>query len=310
MISANKIRSTFEEEPRKHPKGHSAVLIGITVTNVIAFIAVVFLNIAATFPSIGIFKKETGNISRKYPTEITPVGWTFPIAWNIIYVWQGLWLFYNLTLLFRTSKGGRLYRSPLILDAVFHLFYLSNLGFNITWLLLWDEEWLDLAFGALFCLTIALYFCVFLAHRNIYHGEAELRRNKSIDVYLMRILVNNGLAFYAAWTTIATCLNFAIAIAHKWQLLSVLNSSIIALSILSFIIFIYFALDIYFLEKFTRFTWSPYILMGIAFAGVLVGNWNLSNSTTIFALILAVIGPGLMFIIKILVTIYKSCTEK
>lgn len=49
----------------------------------------------------------------------------------------------------------------------------------------------------------------------------------------MRIFINNGLAFYATWVTIATHLNFTIALTYEWKLLSAENSSIVALSILS-----------------------------------------------------------------------------
>jgi hypothetical protein len=35
-------------------------------------------------------------------------------------------------------------------------------------------------------------------------------------LWCYRILVNNGLAFYATWITVATTLNLAIAITYNW----------------------------------------------------------------------------------------------
>ena len=49
----------------------------------------------------------------------------------------------------------------------------------------------------------------------------------------MRLFVNNGIAFYATWVTIASCLNLAIALIYKWKLLSNMDASIVALSVLS-----------------------------------------------------------------------------
>ena len=38
-----------------------------------------------------LFKSKTGDVSDKYPTDITPAGWTFTI-WIVIFIWQGLWV--------------------------------------------------------------------------------------------------------------------------------------------------------------------------------------------------------------------------
>ena len=36
-------------------------------------------------------------------------------------------------------------------------------------------------------------------------------------LWLYRILLNNGLVFYATWVTVATALNFAIALTYEWN---------------------------------------------------------------------------------------------
>jgi hypothetical protein len=52
-------------------------------------------------------------------------------------------------------------------------------------------------------------------------------------IWLYRMLVNNGLAFYATWVTIATFVNLTIAISYKWSNTSTVTSSIISLSIIT-----------------------------------------------------------------------------
>ena len=65
------------------------------------------------------------------------------------------------------------------------------------------------------CITLTLYAALFITHKNIYDAKLQLNQEK-IFLWLYRILVNNGLAFYAAWVTVATMLNLAIAIQHFW----------------------------------------------------------------------------------------------
>jgi hypothetical protein len=51
----------------------------------------------------------------------------------------------------------------------------------------------------------------------------------------MRILINNGLVFYATWVTVATNLNLAIALTYDWKVLDEENASLVGLSILAFV---------------------------------------------------------------------------
>jgi hypothetical protein len=51
----------------------------------------------------------------------------------------------------------------------------------------------------------------------------------------MRLLINNGLAFYATWVTLATNLNLAIALTYEWKVLDKEQSAILALSIVAIV---------------------------------------------------------------------------
>ena len=64
----------------------------------------------------------------------------------------------------------------------------------------------------------------------------------------------------------------------------------------------------YFFEKYLRYTFSPYIQLAIALGGILSKNWSSQSPAAIYALCLIIIGPGVMFISKIISTIYKSIT--
>ncbi len=88
------------------------------------------------------------------------------------------------------------------------------------------------------------------------------------------------------------------------------TSGVIGLSILAILLIAYFLMDIYFLEKYLRFTFSPYIQLAIALGGILSKNWSSQSPAAIFALCLIIIGPGIMFIAKTISTVYKSITQR
>ena len=54
-----------------------------------------------------------------------------------------------------------------------------------------------------------------ISHKNIYDAEAVLRNKNQVYLWLYRAFVNNGLAYYATWVTIATFLNFSIALTYR-----------------------------------------------------------------------------------------------
>jgi hypothetical protein len=80
-----------------------------------------------------------GNISRKYPTDITPSSATFA-TWQAIYVWQALWLIYNFVLIFLKFYDYPLYVKPPVLTIFLHVFVFFNWVFNISWLFTIDDE--------------------------------------------------------------------------------------------------------------------------------------------------------------------------
>ena len=104
---------------------------------------------------------------------------------------------------------------PAVLTPLFHLFVFINFVLNIVWLFLWDRQEFTAAFFVLFFMTAALYPAIVISHRNTYNAELD-GFNLQWVLWCYRILVNNGLAFYATWITVATNLNLAIAITYRW----------------------------------------------------------------------------------------------
>lgn len=197
------------------------------VLNTLLFIIMALFNAAASTNLIkGLFQNTTNVISDGAEVSITPAGWTFS-TWGIIYAWQILWLLFNVVLIFVKDKNNQpLYRSPVVLSFWFHLFISANFILNIVWLFIWSNKDLTGAFLVLFFMTAVLYVAIVISHKNIYDAEEELQSSKWV-IWLYRILVNNGLAFYATWISVATTVNLAIAITYAWTgIFKIFNSFI------------------------------------------------------------------------------------
>jgi len=292
---------------RKRNNAHNFFHIGLILLNCVVFAVMIFFNIAAG-QDWGIFQNSTGDISNANEVNITPAGWTFS-TWGIIYTWQTLWLIFNVVLIFIKYENLRLYREPPVLTPLFHIFIFANFCFNAGWLALWDQQHFTWSFILILFMLLSLYVALVISHNNIYNSEPFLRNKKWVLV-CYRALVNNGLAFYATWLTVATCLNLAIAMTYEWvssdQIDEFRNvSAIISLCILGTLLAIYFSLDIYFLEKFLRYTFSTYLQLFIAFSGILSKNWNGGESGSSILTLILVIMVGIMFVVKIGVSIYK-----
>jgi hypothetical protein len=157
---------------------HSAVNIAAIVLSILVFIVTVFINAAATQPSLGIFKNSTSAISASHEVDITPDGWTFS-TWGLIYTWQALWLVYNVAAIFIKTEDGPLYQNPPVLTIVFHIFVILNFVFNIIWLFLWEAERFGVGFFFLLFITLSLYAAAILSHKNIHDAERSLYGNKA-----------------------------------------------------------------------------------------------------------------------------------
>jgi len=173
----------------------------------------IFFNVAAAQP-LGIFRNKTGDISNANEVNITPAGATFS-TWGVIYTWQTLWLIFNVVLIFLKNDNNRLYYDPPVLTITFHIFIFLNYVFNAAWLALWDAQHFTVSFFFSLFMLLTAASAAFISHKNTVAAEPYLK-NRQWVIWLYRMLTNNALTFYAAWLTVATLLNLAIAITYEW----------------------------------------------------------------------------------------------
>ncbi|XP_054483333.1 uncharacterized protein LOC129116492 [Anoplopoma fimbria] len=262
-------------------KDNSLPRIVVIILCTVVFIAVLILN-ALAGSGRGPFKSTTGNVSSRYETDITPAGWTFSI-WGVIYTWLTLMVMYITTYVFRGSWAQSL------LPYSFYFCWLSNMVMNMIWLLLWDRELMLAALVVLILMTIsnltAMFFCCFATD---YYG-LWLQTFHRKDLYCLRILVQNGLALYTTWISIASLINFSLVL-HLWGVAKT-TAATASLCILFAEVVGWFLLENWVLDRWVRNILTVYPVVIVALVGNVFKHFNLDDPTpnSVFMVVLLVL---------------------
>lgn len=273
----------------------------LIVANLIAFIIKIVFNAQANTVS-RVFPVKTGDVSTKNQTDLTPAPVTFAI-WGVIYLLQLSWIIYTLSLIVRPA-------APDILPAWFYIAYMVTCCFNVTWLIVWAHQKIAAASAVLFGITLSLVTCLALAYNSLDSylmttGESFV---SSIDVWCIRALVLNGLMFYTAWVSIASCINFAIFLQRDVGLTRSRAGSI-ALSMLLAVLLVWFALENFTLSQYTKYTFSEYVVLIIGLFGVLRKQWTDGRGNQTYVLALFVLSI-LMFGARLMIILITSGTNE
>lgn len=285
--------------------GHKPVLLILTVLVLCFFIVTIVFNALASGAGTALYKSNTGAISDKYYTEITPAGWTFSI-WGFIYTWQALWIVYATINLFRKSEKGPYYTYPVLRPVPFLISYLINMASNCGWMVAFDREQLELSLALLLLITVTLYICLFFSYRSLDRGmDVLVKQKRKADVWLTRFLDQNGLSIYATWVTIASLLNLTFVLQYRSAFdISQQNAATISLGILSAIIAGFLIADWLFLDRYTRYTFTPYLVLIVALTGSLVKNYSEGARNTIFTIVLLAVA-GAATLVKIVLLVWR-----
>ncbi|XP_030613146.1 uncharacterized protein LOC115799978 [Archocentrus centrarchus] len=248
------------------------------ITLAIAIVlAVSFYIITMVFSALAALGKHpfllnTKNISDEFVTQITPSGWTFSV-WSIIYVFMGVGLLFVFAGIFRKNAYGYVYCSPVILPHGFFVTLCINLGINIGWLLLWDRKYTPAALAFLILIALTNYTVIFFSCYGLHNYGAWLKKYHKADLWLHHLLIQNGIAIYATWTTIASLVNLTIVLTYDASM-SHTDAATLALSVLTVVLIMWFILENSILDKYVRFILSIYPTVIWALTGVLTKNYN------------------------------------
>ncbi|MBA4121911.1 MAG: tryptophan-rich sensory protein [Acidobacteria bacterium] len=150
---------------------------------------------------------DTGAVSDKYPTRITPAGYAFAI-WSLIYL--GLIAFSIYQALPSNATRFRFVRTV----------YILNCAANCAWLYFWHQEMM------LICTAIIFLMLGTLAFINV-----KLQTTDSLEEFW---LAKFPFGLYFGWITVATILNASIALVS----LNIQTTNSIAVILSALLIFV------------------------------------------------------------------------
>ncbi|XP_037389965.1 uncharacterized protein si:ch211-161h7.5 [Pygocentrus nattereri] len=252
---------------------HSIARIAVIVLAIVVYITVITFNALAA-QGTGPFLSKTANISDKYVTQITPSGWTFSI-WGVIYFWLTLMLIYIATTVFRRNAYGPMYCSPSVLPYGFFISWIVNMLINIGWLLLWDRQVMIAALIMLALIAFTNYLAIFFSCYGLKEYGAWLNKYHTNDLWCIRILVQNGLAVYATWTSIATLINFTIVVSYEAGM-SQSDAATLSASLLLVEVAVWFILENFVIDKHVRYILTIYPVIIVALSGNMTKNFDAS----------------------------------
>ena len=153
---------------------------------VVATIGVIYFNYLAATGTLGGI--ETGAVSDKYPTLVTPAGYAFSI-WSLIYL--GLIVFSIYQVLPKNAERFRRVRTV----------YIVSCAANCAWLYFWHQEAILAATAMIFLLLGTLAFI-----------NVELKTTETISEFW---LAKFPFSLYFGWVTAAAIVNAAIALVYS-----------------------------------------------------------------------------------------------
>jgi benzodiazapine receptor len=163
--------------------------------NIVAYIVTVAVNgLAGSTTLLG--GVTSADVSDKYPTLVTPAGFTFAI-WGVIYTLLALFVVYQ-----ALPRN----RDKPFLGQVGIFFALSSV-FNICWLLLWHYDLISYSV----ILMLLLLASLILVYLRLDIGRVAVSLKERLFVHL-------PFSVYLGWISIATIANISVALtAAGWD---------------------------------------------------------------------------------------------
>ena len=257
------------------------------------------------------FVNNTIKLSDKYNLEtykldVTPADWTFLLS-ALIYLWQGVWLAYGLAMFCRRTAEGPMYLVFPVFPPILYIVYSFSLACNVAWLLIWDKEYMEVALVFINLMTCTLYICLVVSIRRLNeYGHLMIRHKLQKDIWMIRLVVQNGLGLFAAWGTVAAVFNFAIVLSYRTGLKQSRQDvgSTVSLIIFTLEIFAWFIFDNFVFEKLLRYLFTPYGVIVVSLIGIMTKNWNPTSRNAIYTATL--LGTAiLMSLLKLVLTTWR-----
>ena len=235
----------------------------------------------------------------------------FYYVWYFIYAWQGLWLIYGLTTILRKSSDDYLYKYPPTMHwLIYTNFIISNI-LNLCSSLLSNNHYYVLSTFYYFLISISIIISVVQSILQLHDYQREMYyTEKHADIWLLRILVQNGLLVYASWSFIFLLINLKITLVHEFNMSSQM-SALILLAALNAKVVINFILENFLFYKYLKFLFSSWLISIVFLIIFIIGFTHTSyNDLTFTCSIITLVNLLILFTIKVFIFLRKEIFHK
>nr|XP_046228084.1 uncharacterized protein LOC124049964 [Scatophagus argus]XP_046228085.1 uncharacterized protein LOC124049964 [Scatophagus argus] len=275
----------------------SPVRVVLMFVGLFTFIAAIVLNSLSAFGAQSVvFRQSTEDLTLKYATPITPAEWTL-FLWDFIYLWLSAMFIYFLVGLCRRSAYDWMYTTPAVLPYGFHVSIIINVCLNITWLFLLDRELLLPGLITSVLLMFTEYMILFFSCHGLKIYGAWLNKYHNADLWLIRVLVQNGVAVYATMGTLLTLLNLTMYLQHQTGT-SRCDCAKLSLLLLLMKLSAWFLLENFYFDEHVRYIVTIYPVVILWQAAILINSNSPEHQVYIFAASILAISSA-MFVARI-----------
>ena len=233
------------------------------ILNLIMYTLLLVMNYAANNSSGILFgNKSIGQMARKYYIEFNPAPWAFDI-WKLVNAWTSVWILYSLTHIFRRSV-------PDVLTPFFFVCFSLATVSNMAWTLFMSWEIIKATTGFVFALMAFLYLALICSCVGLYKQRYFIRQ---FDFWVIHLLVNNGIAVYATWVTVAAFRSLALTMIYFHGVKQEFAVTIV-LGILALSMVIWFILENTLFRDHFLYTVTIYPVLIWVFVASVIFNFN------------------------------------
>lgn len=176
-------------------------------------------------------------------------------TWQFVAAYQWIWSLYSLLTIFRREAIN-------VLPTHFYICWSASCYFEICQLLLISRGSMLLSWICLCAGAICRNGCLFMAFVGLFQFLAAYsskhRSADKFDVWCQRILIQNGLLCFQAWSSLTACVDFGASLTRIAGLTAHL-ASYCGLLIFALGVFVWFVLQNFYHEKYTRYTIAEYL---------------------------------------------------
>ncbi|XP_033841878.1 uncharacterized protein LOC117388441 [Periophthalmus magnuspinnatus] len=266
------------------------------------FLAALTFNIISRFGArTGIFTQSTEDVLLKYTTPFTPVQWTF-FVWDFIYIWVLAMFLYFISGLCRRTAYDWMYTTPAAFCYGFHISVIANVCLNITFLFLFDREALFSVMVTSGLMTGTDYTILFFSCHGLKIYGAWLYKNHRIDLWLYRILVQNGIALYATWGTLSTLLTLTMFMQYQTGA-SRCDCAAVSQMLLLIVLFVWFLFENFCFDVHVRYIFTIYPVVILWLSGN-IANLDPGTHNFFFAVFILILSC-LLFLVRVILVSWK-----